>query len=61
MLNNGKVKQVPVRHFKRKAGKSKFHLHNRLLGPFLDTLAFIWLKNRKIKYKIISTNLKNDK
>ena len=35
-LQNGKVKQVPVKHFPRIAGKSKYNLTNRLVGPFKD-------------------------
>src|SRR5574344_1769074 len=35
LLQNGKIKQVPVEHHPRVAGVSKFHLFNRLVGPFL--------------------------
>jgi dolichol-phosphate mannosyltransferase len=51
-LENGKVKEVPVRHFPRIAGKSKYHLWNRLLGPTNDLWAFCWMKNRYIRYEI---------
>lgn len=50
-LNGGKVKQIPVRHFPRYAGTSKYHLFNRLLDPFIDTLAFVWIKKRHISYQ----------
>lgn len=56
-LLNGKVKQVPVRHFPRVAGKSKYHLFNRLKGPFIDCFAYRWMKKRYIDYKIDSTDL----
>lgn len=56
-LQNGKVKQVPVRHFERIAGKSKYHLWNRLIGPFKDCFAFRWMKKRYINYTINSGNL----
>ena len=39
-LQNGKVKQVPVKHFPRIAGKSKYNLTNRLVGPFKDCFAY---------------------
>lgn len=52
LLDGGKVKEVPVRHFKRVAGKSKYHLHNRLIGPATDLIAFIWIRNRYIRYQI---------
>lgn len=51
-LNGGKVKQVPVRHFPRYAGTSKYHLFNRLIGPFVDTLVFVWMRKRRIRYQI---------
>lgn len=49
--------QVPVRHFPRKAGKSKFHLWNRLWGPFADCFAYRWMKPRYINYSIGKSNL----
>lgn len=52
LLKGGKVKQIPVRHFPRIAGKSKYNLRNRLIHPFIDTLAFSWMKKRNIHYLI---------
>lgn len=52
LLGGGKVKEVPVRHFKRLAGKSNFHLWNRLLGPAADLIAFSWMRKRTIRYEI---------
>lgn len=51
-LQNGKVKQLPVRHFERIAGVSKFHLRNRLVSPFIDCFAYRWMKKRYINYTI---------
>jgi len=56
-LQDAKVKQVPVRHFERTAGKSKYHLWNRLLGPFKDCFAYRWMRKRYINYTIQSENL----
>lgn len=56
-LQHAKVKQVPVRHFERIAGKSKFHLWNRLTGPFMDCFAYRWMKKRYINYVIESDNV----
>lgn len=56
-LQNGKVMQVPVRHFERTAGQSKYHLFNRLVGPFKDCFAFRWMKHRYINYTIDSSNI----
>jgi glycosyltransferase involved in cell wall biosynthesis len=52
LLEGGKVLAVPVRHFPRVAGKSKYHLWNRLLGPAADLMAFRWMKIRHITYHI---------
>ncbi len=51
-LEGGKVKEVPVRHFPRVAGKSKYHMWNRLLGPTADLFAYRWMSNRYIRYQI---------
>lgn len=52
LLQNGKVKQLPVRHYPRIAGKSKFHLHNRLFGPLIDCFAYLWMKKKYINYEV---------
>lgn len=57
-LQDAKVKQVSVRHFERIAGKSKFHLWNRLISPFMDCFAYRWMKKRYINYTIETDNLK---
>jgi len=51
-LHGGNVKQIQVQHFKRMEGVSKYNLKNRLIGPFLDTLAFVWMRKRNIRYSI---------
>ena len=51
-LEEGRVKQIPVRHFPRKEGESKYHLFNRLTGPFIDCFAYRWMKKRYIRYEI---------
>ncbi|MCE1197659.1 MAG: glycosyltransferase family 2 protein [Marinilabiliales bacterium] len=52
LLADGKVKALPVSHFPRKAGKSKYHLWNRLIGPAVDLIAFRWMRSRHIRYHI---------
>ncbi|MBC8005697.1 MAG: glycosyltransferase [Verrucomicrobia bacterium] len=56
-LQNGKVKQVPVRHFPRVAGQSKYNLRNRLVAPLMDCFAFRWMKSRYINFQITETNI----
>ena len=53
LLQNGKIKQVPVQHFPRLAGQAKFGLWHRLLGPFTDCFVYLWIKKRYINYEII--------
>lgn len=53
-LEGGKVKEVPISHFPRIAGTAKYHLLNRLIGPFFDLLAFRWMRRRYIHYTIVS-------
>lgn len=55
-LENGRFKEIPVRHFPRVAGVSKYHLWNRLIGPFNDCFAFRWMKKRYIHYYINENN-----
>lgn len=52
LLQNGKIKQVPVRHYPRIAGKAKFHVFNRLVGPLIDCFAYVWMKRNYINYKV---------
>ncbi|OPZ29175.1 MAG: Undecaprenyl-phosphate 4-deoxy-4-formamido-L-arabinose transferase [Bacteroidetes bacterium ADurb.BinA174] len=61
LLQNGKVQQIPVRHYPRIAGKSKYHLWNRLTGPFIDCFAYRWMKKRYINYQIGDSNLSTKK
>lgn len=59
LLQQATIKQVPVRHFPRTAGKSKYHLWNRLAGPFADCFAYRWMKKRYIHYHIAEENIKD--
>lgn len=52
MLQNGKITQIPVRHFPRIAGQAKFGLWNRLLGPLSDCFAYLWMKRKYINYEV---------
>lgn len=51
-LMGGKVKEVEINHYPRYAGTAKYHLFNRLVGPFLDTFAFMWMRKRWITYNL---------
>lgn len=57
ILQEGKIKQVPVRHFPRTAGVSKYNLWNRLVSPFMDCFAYRWMRKRYINYDVVENNL----
>jgi len=53
LVAGGSVKEVPVSHSHRLAGKPKYHLWNRLIGPLVDLCAFCWIRRNYIRYEII--------
>ncbi len=57
LQEGGTVKQIAVRHFPRIAGKSKFSLYNRLLGPLQDCFAYRWMKKRYINFSVEDVRL----
>ena len=57
LQDGGTYRQVPVRHFPRAAGKSKYHLWHRLRGPLADCFAYRWMKTRYCNYKVGDNNL----
>lgn len=52
LLQNGKIKQVPIKHFPRIAGTAHFGVWNRLLGPLMDCFAYVWMKKKYINYTV---------
>lgn len=58
LLQQGKIKQVPVQHFPRIAGEAKYHLWNRLFGPLADCFAYLWMKRKYINYQIADSSAK---
>jgi len=56
LLQNGKIKQIPVKHFPRIAGEAKYGFWNRLLGPLMDCFAYVWMKKKYINYAIDKQN-----
>ncbi len=56
LLQDGKIKQVPVQHFPRIAGEAKYHLWNRLFGPLADCFAYLWMKRKYINYNIADSS-----
>lgn len=48
-LEGGKTKQIPIKHYPRIYGKSKYNIGNRLFTSFIDCFIFLWMKKRYIK------------
>ena len=51
-INGFKVIEVPVRHYDREYGKSKYGIFNRLFKGLKDAFAVRWMKKRKLSYVI---------
>lgn len=52
-----RCKQVPVRHYPRTAGQSKFHLSNRFWKPIRDAFGYRWYLRRHIRYTVDRSKL----
>ena len=52
LLQNGTIRQIPIQHFPRLAGLSKFGLRKRLVSTIIDCFAYLWMKKKTIKYDI---------
>jgi glycosyltransferase involved in cell wall biosynthesis len=51
-INGYTVKEVPVNHYPRKFGNSKYGIANRIWVGLLDTFAVRWMKKRIIDYEL---------
>ncbi|HEX2952595.1 MAG TPA: glycosyltransferase family 2 protein [Bacillota bacterium] len=51
-MNGFRVTEVPVNHFPRQFGSSKYGVWNRAWKGFKDALAVRWMQRRKIRYEI---------
>ena len=47
------VVQLPVNHRKRRAGRSKYGVWNRVFQAFTDLLAVRWMKRRSLDYEVV--------
>ncbi len=47
-----KVVQVEVNHHPRLYGKTKYGVWNRVFKAFIDLLAVVWMKRRRLNYRI---------
>ena len=51
-MAGAKVKETPVRHRPRIAGRSNYGVINRAVSSFLDLLAVRWMQKRQLHYTI---------
>lgn len=57
IMMGSEVIQIPVRHFPRTEGVSKYHLSNRLVKPFIDCFAYRWMRSRYISYTVADDDI----
>lgn len=50
-INGFKVIEVPVRHYDREYGQSKYGVFNRLFKGLKDAFAVRWMKKRRLSYE----------
>ena len=56
LLQGGRIKQVPIRHYPRVAGTAKFGLRNRLIKPLMDCFGYLWMKKNYINYRVYKSS-----
>ena len=57
LQDGGDFYEIPISHYPRKAGSSKYHLWNRLVSSFVDCFVYRWIAHRYINYQIRERNL----
>ncbi|WP_339923633.1 glycosyltransferase family 2 protein [uncultured Cyclobacterium sp.] len=61
LLQGKSIVEVPIKHYPRLTGKSKFNLGNRLLSPLQDSLAVRWMMQRKTHFIISQSSIRKNK
>ena len=56
-INGFRVTEVPVKHYDRMFGQSKYGVWNRLFKGLRDAFAVRWMKKRHINYKVINEGI----
>jgi len=51
-MEGAKIVEVEVNHHPRLYGKTKYGVWNRVFKSFVDLLAVVWMKKRKLNYRI---------
>jgi len=51
-MEGARIIEVEIAHRKRRFGKSKYGIRNRILKPFVDALAVLWMKKNTMNPEI---------
>lgn len=51
-INGFKVVEIPVKHYDREFGYSKYGVFNRLFKGLKDAFAVRWMKKRRLRYQV---------
>jgi len=51
-MEGAKIVEVEVNHHPRLYGKTKYGVWNRVFKSFVDLLAVVWMKKRKLNYRV---------
>jgi dolichol-phosphate mannosyltransferase len=51
-MQGGSVREVPVRHRRRRYGKTKYGMWNRVFRGLADALAVRWMQRRALRYRV---------
>ncbi|EPR68826.1 glycosyltransferase family 2 protein [Cyclobacterium qasimii] len=61
LLQGKDIVEVPIKHYPRLTGKSKFNVWNRLLSPLQDTFAIRWMMKRQTPFIIYQSSIGKNK
>jgi len=61
LMHGFTVTEVPVRHYPRVHGRSKYGVWNRLFAGLYDLVAVRWMQRRVLRYRLRDTGVKRDR
>lgn len=59
-IAGGRVREIPVHHRPRRAGRAKYGVWNRAWRAFVDLCGVRWLRRRRIDYNVVENGLDVD-
>jgi hypothetical protein len=58
IIENLRIKEIPVNHRERTKGKTKYHFFNRSIKPLIDLFVVRWMRTRHLRYDVKEEILK---